>query len=151
MAAQLEALQAKQTDRGMVLTVGNSVLFDTDSDTLKPGGIDSLKRVGDFMRNNPSIKIRIEGYTDSTGSDDYNQALSQRRADAVARELRKSDVPSDRIETVGRGEEPPWQAMARPAGASKTDASRSFSLTIMAPLGSNGRALSEPAGRERGT
>ncbi len=116
MAAQLQALQAKQTDRGMVLTLGNSVLFDTDSDTLKPGGIETLHRVGEFMRSNPSVNIRVEGYTDSTGTNDYNQALSQRRADAVARELRKSDVPSDRIDTVGRGEDAPVASNSTASG-----------------------------------
>jgi outer membrane protein OmpA-like peptidoglycan-associated protein len=100
---QLIALQAKQTDRGMVLTLGSNVLFDTNSDVLKPGADDSLNRVAQFLQGQSNIKLRIEGHTDSTGSASYNEALSQRRADAVYHALVSRGVDSGRIQALGRG------------------------------------------------
>jgi outer membrane protein OmpA-like peptidoglycan-associated protein len=99
----LAALQAKQTARGMVLTLGSNVLFDTASATLKPGANDALNRVAQFLQSQPNVKLRIEGHTDSRGSDSYNDALSQRRAEAVARALVSRGVDSARIQAVGRG------------------------------------------------
>jgi outer membrane protein OmpA-like peptidoglycan-associated protein len=103
---QLEALQAKQTDKGMVLTLGN-VLFDTNGDTLKPGADEMVGRLSQFLMTHPDIKVRIEGHTDSTGSDDYNQALSQRRAIAVATALETRGIPATQIRAVGRGKSDP--------------------------------------------
>lgn len=103
---QLEALQAKQTERGMILTLGN-VLFDTNMDTLKPGADEIVSRLSQFLQKHPEVKVRIEGHTDSTGSDDYNQSLSQRRADAVAMALEHRGIPSSQIQAVGRGKSLP--------------------------------------------
>jgi outer membrane protein OmpA-like peptidoglycan-associated protein len=114
--AQLDALQAKQTERGMVLTLGSNVLFDTNSDTLKPGADEALSRVAQFMQAQSSTKLRIEGHTDSTGSDSYNAALSQRRAQAVASALITRGVDPSRIQAVGRGMEVPVATNDTPAG-----------------------------------
>jgi outer membrane protein OmpA-like peptidoglycan-associated protein len=103
---QLEDMQAKQTDRGMMLTLGN-VLFDTGGDTLKPGADELVSRLSQFLQNHPDIKVRIEGHTDSIGSDSYNEALSQRRAEAVANALQSRGVPGTRIQAVGRGKSAP--------------------------------------------
>jgi len=103
---QLEDMQAKQTDRGMMLTLGN-VLFDTGGDTLKPGADELVSRLSQFLQNHPDIKVRIEGHTDSIGSDSYNEALSQRRAEAVASALQSRGVPAMRIQAVGRGKSAP--------------------------------------------
>lgn len=103
---QLEAMQAKQTERGMMLTLGN-VLFDTNGDTLKPGADELVSRLSQFLQNHPDIKLRIEGHTDSTGSDSYNEALSERRAQAVATALESRGIPAERIQAVGRGKSAP--------------------------------------------
>jgi outer membrane protein OmpA-like peptidoglycan-associated protein len=103
---QLEDMRAKQTDRGMMLTLGN-VLFDTGGDTLRPGADELVSRLSQFLQNHPDIKVRIEGHTDSIGSDSYNEALSQRRAEAVATALETRGVPATRIEAVGRGKSAP--------------------------------------------
>jgi outer membrane protein OmpA-like peptidoglycan-associated protein len=105
--AQLMAMQAKQTERGMVLTLGSNVLFDTGSDVLKPGADDALNRVAQFLQGQSNVKLRIEGHTDSRGSSSYNEALSQRRADAVYRALVRRGVDSARIQALGRGMELP--------------------------------------------
>lgn len=105
--AQLAELQAKQTERGMVLTLGSNVLFDTASDTLKPGADEALNRVAQFLQSQPGVKLRIEGHTDSRGSDSYNEALSQRRAQAVAGALMARGIDASRLQPVGRGMEVP--------------------------------------------
>lgn len=100
---ELAEMQAKKTDRGMVVTLSD-VLFDTGAATLKPGADLALGRVSDFMKQNPDTKLIVEGHTDSVGSEVSNETLSQRRADAVKAALMSRGVQGDRIETIGRGE-----------------------------------------------
>jgi outer membrane protein OmpA-like peptidoglycan-associated protein len=99
---QLQELQAKQTGRGMVLTLGD-VLFDTNKATLKSGADQRIDRLASFLQKNPNERLIIEGHTDSTGSEEYNQELSQRRAQAVADALATRGVPASRYQVVGRG------------------------------------------------
>ncbi|MBS0380358.1 MAG: OmpA family protein [Proteobacteria bacterium] len=99
---QLADLKAKQTDRGMVVTLGD-VLFDSGQATLKPGAQLTVQRLAAYLMSNPQTRVRIEGYTDSLGSDDFNQALSQNRADAVASALTRQGVAADQIQSIGRG------------------------------------------------
>jgi len=103
---ELADLQAKQTDRGMVLTLGD-VLFDTGRATLKPGADRTIDRLAQALKDNPNTKVQIEGHTDSVGGDDYNLALSERRAEAVSDALRMRGVPSDRYEEKGLGKDFP--------------------------------------------
>jgi outer membrane protein OmpA-like peptidoglycan-associated protein len=112
---QLQDLQAKQTERGMVLTLGD-VLFDTNKATLKPGADQKLERLATFMQNNPKERVIVEGYTDSTGSEDHNQELSQRRAQAVADALAAHGVPAARYQAVGRGQAFPVATNSTSAG-----------------------------------
>jgi outer membrane protein OmpA-like peptidoglycan-associated protein len=99
---ELLALQAKQTDRGMVMTLSD-VLFDTGRSTLKPGADRDLDRLAHALKDNANTRVMIEGHTDSVGSDSYNEELSQRRAQAVADALRIRGVSSDRYESKGLG------------------------------------------------
>jgi outer membrane protein OmpA-like peptidoglycan-associated protein len=103
---ELADLQAKQTDRGLVLTLGD-VLFDTGRATLKPGADRTIDRLAQALKDNPNTKVQIEGHTDSVGGDDYNMALSERRAEAVSDALRMRGVPSDRYEAKGLGKDFP--------------------------------------------
>jgi len=112
---QLAALQAKQTNRGMVLTLGD-VLFDTGQANLKPGATSILDRVAAFMNDNPMVNVRIEGYTDSTGSPDFNQVLSQNRAESAAAALENHGVPTSRITAVGKGPDLPVASNATSGG-----------------------------------
>jgi outer membrane protein OmpA-like peptidoglycan-associated protein len=79
-------------------------LFDTGKATLKPGADLALNRLGEFMRTNPDTRLIVEGHTDSRGSDEYNQQLSQQRAQAVADALANRGITGDRVQAVGRGE-----------------------------------------------
>ena len=112
---QLADLQAKKTDRGMVLTLGD-VLFDSGLATLKPGAASILDRVAAFMNDNPMVNVRIEGHTDSTGSPDFNQVLSQNRAQSAATALQTRGVPAARITAVGKGQELPVATNSTTAG-----------------------------------
>lgn len=102
----LQAMNAKQTSRGEVITFGD-VLFDTGKASLKPGNQRNLQRLADFLLNNPERKVRIEGFTDSVGSDAFNQTLSERRAESVAFALERLGIDMSRIMTQGYGKEYP--------------------------------------------
>jgi outer membrane protein OmpA-like peptidoglycan-associated protein len=112
---QLADMQAKQTDRGMVLTLGD-VLFDTNASTLKPGADSMIDRVAAFMKSNEGTKVIVEGHTDSRGSAEYNQQLSERRAQSVADALAFRGIDRSRVEAVGRGKDLPVASNDNAAG-----------------------------------
>lgn len=112
---EMQEMQAKQTDRGMVLTLGD-VLFDTGKDSLKPGAALNIDRLAKYLQESPGTKIIVEGHTDDRGSDQYNEELSNRRAQSVAQALESRGVDSDRIQAIGRGEDYPVASNANPAG-----------------------------------
>jgi len=103
---QIDALQAKVTDRGLVLTLGD-VLFETGRADLKAGAAGNLSKLVAFLTKYPERTVAIEGYTDSIGSDDYNQALSQRRADSVRSYLVRAGIESGRLSATGMGKNDP--------------------------------------------
>jgi len=103
---QLEILQARPTDRGLVLTLGDT-LFATGKAELKSGATVNLDRLTAFLNEYPKRTVAIEGFTDSMGSDEMNQSLSQRRADAVKGYLVGQGVSSARLSASGRGENSP--------------------------------------------
>jgi outer membrane protein OmpA-like peptidoglycan-associated protein len=102
LQAEVQDLKAKQTDRGLVLTLGD-VLFDTGRATLNPGAAMKLDRLAQFLTEHPDRRVLIEGFTDSVGSDSYNQDLSERRAYAVKGALLARGIDSSRITTEGYG------------------------------------------------
>lgn len=103
LEAQLADLKAKETDRGMVLTLGD-VLFETGKANLTPGAMRTVDQLATFLTRNPARKVLIEGYTDSTGSAATNLDLSQRRAASVRTALAERGIGMDRIDTRGLGE-----------------------------------------------
>jgi len=112
---ELADLQAKQTDRGLVLTLGD-VLFDTGRATLKPGADRTIERLAQALKDNQNTRVMIEGHTDSVGSEEYNIGLSERRAEAVADALRFRGVPADRYEAKGLGKDFPVASNDTQAG-----------------------------------
>jgi outer membrane protein OmpA-like peptidoglycan-associated protein len=103
---QIDLLQAKTTERGLVLTLGN-VLFATGRADLNAGGTDSLNKLVAFLNQYPDRNIMIEGHTDNVGSDASNLALSERRAGSVHTYLLQQGVGSQRISSSGLGESQP--------------------------------------------
>jgi outer membrane protein OmpA-like peptidoglycan-associated protein len=106
LARQLAILQARPTDRGLVLTLGDT-LFATGKSEIKSGATLNLDKLSTFLNEYSKRTASIEGFTDSMGSDEMNQALSQRRADAVKYYLVKRGIDSARLSATGHGEESP--------------------------------------------
>lgn len=106
LEAQLSELNARKTDRGLVITIAD-VLFDTNEAVLKAGGARSVAKLAEFLQQYPQRNALVEGYTDSVGSESSNQALSSRRAEAVRTALLGSGVNGSRVATQGYGEAHP--------------------------------------------
>lgn len=103
MADRLAQLEAQQTERGLVLTL-QDVMFDVGRAELMPGAFRTIQDLAMFMADYPDRRVRIEGFTDSTGSDEYNRQLSENRAFAVQNALVAAGVSPDRIGVQGYGE-----------------------------------------------
>lgn len=125
-AAQLEAqladLSAKQTDRGIVITLGD-VLFGTDLARLNPNGMHTAQKLADVLKQNPQRTVLVEGYTDSTGSAPHNQELSERRANAVRSALQEMGVARERVAVHGYGQ-------AYPVAANDTSGNRQLNRRV---------------------
>jgi outer membrane protein OmpA-like peptidoglycan-associated protein len=115
LQAEVDALKAKPTDRGLVLTLGD-VLFETGSSTLSPGAGRNLDRLVQFLTEHPDRLVQIDGFTDSVGTDSFNLDLSQRRADAVRADLLRRGVGSARVATQGYGKDYPVASNAESGG-----------------------------------
>jgi outer membrane protein OmpA-like peptidoglycan-associated protein len=102
LQAEVDALKAKPTDRGLVLTLGD-VLFDTGKAELNSGAARKLDQLAQFLTEHPDRRVQIDGFTDSVGSDSYNLDLSQRRADAVRSALLSRGIASTRVSDQGYG------------------------------------------------
>jgi outer membrane protein OmpA-like peptidoglycan-associated protein len=108
-------LETRETARGLIVNVSD-VLFDTGSATLKPGAREKLARVAGILSLHPDLHIEIEGHTDSVGSDQYNQGLSERRAASVRAYLVQQRIPAAAVDAEGFGESRPVATNATSAG-----------------------------------
>ena len=115
LRSELEALQAVDTDRGMVITLGD-VLFSTGKADLQPGAMSTIERLALFMAEYPAKTVLIEGYTDDVGSENFNLGLSDRRAASVRNALLAAGVSPLRISTIGYGEARPIASNSTPEG-----------------------------------
>ena len=106
LQAQLKELNARQTERGLIVTLGD-VLFDTGSSQLKGNGAVTMAKLADFMKRYPQRTAAIEGYTDSVGSSDSNRDLAGRRAGTVRDALQQLGVAGGRLSTRALGEDNP--------------------------------------------
>lgn len=102
-----DAANIQRTQDVLTATFKSDVFFDLDSSTLKPGAYSEIDRVSNVLNNYPQTTIRVEGHTDSTGPEDYNQRLSEKRAKAVKSALIQRGVDPRRIQAVGYGESQP--------------------------------------------
>jgi OmpA-OmpF porin, OOP family len=129
LQSQLAELQAQQTDRGLLVTLGD-ILFDLDRAELNPGGELQVTRLADALRQMPDRNLLIEGHTDSSGSDAYNDDLSRRRAEAVEGQLLLQGVDPTRIVTRGYGERYPVATNDTAAGRQQN---RRVEIVILNP------------------
>jgi len=112
---ELSELKAQQTERGIVLTIGD-VLFATGKADLSPDAGRSVNKLAEFLKKYPNRDVLIEGHTDSVGADDYNLTLSRKRADSVKYKLMGDGIEESRITTVGYGERFPLASNDTKAG-----------------------------------
>jgi len=99
------------------------VFFDFDKSIIKPEGLPIIDEVATVLNSNPSMRVDIEGHTDSVGSDEWNQGLSERRARAVKDSLVSSGIESTRLTTKGFGE-------SVPAATNKTKEGRAMNRRV---------------------
>lgn len=99
-------LETRETARGLIVNI-NDVLFDFDKYTLKPGAREKLAKVSGILLAYPGLKVKLEGHTDSIGTDDYNLKLSQERADAVRDYLVSQGVAMESLSSIGLGKAGP--------------------------------------------
>ena len=119
---ELSELKARQTDRGIVLTIGE-VLFAFAKADLSSKADKNVDKLAKFLKKYPTRNVLIEGHTDNIGSDEYNLDLSQRRAESVKEKLIGDGVGPDRITTVGYGKK-------YPAVSNDTDANRALNRRV---------------------
>jgi outer membrane protein OmpA-like peptidoglycan-associated protein len=132
LQAQLADLHAKQQQGGYVLTLGD-VLFTTGRADLKPGAASSIDQLAAFLQQQPARSVLIKGFTDSTGSEDFNLRLSELRADAVRDALAARGIDPGRIQTRGFGQ-------AMPVASNNNEAGRQLNRRVQV-------VISDPNGR----
>jgi len=115
LQAEVDQLKATPTPRGLVLTLGD-VLFDTGKAQLNPGSARKLDQLAQFLTDQPGRRVQIDGFTDSIGTDSYNQDLSQLRADAVRSALIVRGINPSRIGSQGYGKSFPVATNADSGG-----------------------------------
>ncbi len=101
-----EIAQTRRDERGFIVTLPG-IFFDTGKAALKAGSKATLQRIAEQLRLNDKLLITVEGHTDATGSDELNQALSEKRAAAVKDALVSAGVSADRVIAIGKGEGAP--------------------------------------------
>jgi outer membrane protein OmpA-like peptidoglycan-associated protein len=109
-------LETRESARGLIVNISD-VLFDFNKYTLKPGTREKMAKVSGILLAYPGLKIQVEGHTDSIGSDEYNQRLSEQRANSVRDYLVVQGVPNMAVTAVGFGK-------SRPVVSNDTDAGR---------------------------
>jgi outer membrane protein OmpA-like peptidoglycan-associated protein len=101
-----KVLQTKETARGLIVNMSD-VLFDFNKFALKPEAREKLAKVSGILLAYPNLKLQVEGHTDNVGSDEYNQKLSEQRADGVRDYLVSQSVPNGNISAQGYGKTQP--------------------------------------------
>jgi len=112
----MRAYHFRQTPEGARMTMQEDVLFRTDSAELRPHAIDKLRALADYLRDNPGVRVAIDGYCDSRGTRAHNQILSERRAESVRAAFDEMGVVRARFRVRGHGEDDPVASNATAAG-----------------------------------
>jgi outer membrane protein OmpA-like peptidoglycan-associated protein len=108
-------LETRDSARGLIVNMSD-VLFDFNKHTLKPGAREKLAKVSGIVLAYPGLRLEVEGHTDSIGSDEYNQRLSERRAQSVRDYLVSQSVSANSITARGFGESSPVASNDNDAG-----------------------------------
>ncbi len=113
-----QVLETQETARGLIVNISD-VLFDFNKYTLKPEAREKMAKVSGILLAYPGLQIQLEGHTDSIGSDEYNQKLSEERADTVRSYLIDQGVPIGTVTAIGLGKANPVASNDTAAGRQK--------------------------------
>ena len=113
---ELEGADVERVGEGIAVTFESGILFPFDSDAILPAGRENLRSLAQSLQQYPGTEVLIVGHTDSRGTDEYNMALSRRRAEAARQFLITQGVPSGDIRVEGRGELEPIADNSTEAG-----------------------------------
>ncbi len=133
LESRLQEMEAKKTPRGMIVTLGD-VLFDTDRAALKSGAMRNIQKLSDFFKQYPQRSMVIEGFTDSTGSENHNKDLSDKRALSVRGALVDMGISVDRIAVRGYGE-------AFPVAGNDTASGRQLNRRVEVVISDDGKVI----------
>ncbi len=131
---QIAELNAKQTERGLVVTLGD-ILFETGKSQLKANSTERLYKLTSFLKTYPDRTLMIEGHTDNVGGDDSNILLSQKRAESVRIFLLEQGVNSARLSAIGKGEN-------FPVASNESDSGRALNRRVEVIIANSGVASS---------
>lgn len=141
-------LQTQDTARGLIVNMSD-VLFDTNRYTLKPGAREKLAKVSGILLAYPGLKVQVEGYTDSTGTPEYNQHLSEQRSMTVRDYLVGQGINMNNVTSQGFGENDP---VASNATASGRQQNRRVQMVVSGePIGDVAAAQAQPSNGSTGT
>lgn len=125
--AASEAASIQREANVLAVTFKGDVFFDVNSAALKPGAYTEINRVANVLVQYPKTNIQIAGHTDSTGAEEYNQSLSERRAMSVQNALVNQGVAPMRMQTIGFGE-------AQPIADNSTEAGRQLNRRVVVTI-----------------
>ena len=136
-AAELEKVaETKRTQDGILVTMREKILFDTGKSDLKSESKASIAKISDILKKYPKTDITVAGYTDNSGTADFNQKLSERRAAAVKFFMVDSGVKGDRITATGFG-------LDNPVASNSTSEGRSQNRRVELHIVPNDELISE--------
>ncbi len=111
-------LQAQKTQAGLKINLPENILFDFDKSDIRPNAKPTLQKLSVLLKNYQSSPVIINGHTDSKGSDEYNQSLSERRAEAVKNYVVQNfGINGDRLTPKGLGKTQPIAPNSKPDGS----------------------------------
>ena len=142
LAMEVEGARVERIGEGIVVTFESGILFPYDSDQVLAAGRDNLGNLAESLQKYPKTEVLIVGHTDARGSDDYNQGLSNRRADSAADYLVAQGIARNRIRIEGRGE-------AEPIATNDTDEGRQLNRRVEIAIFAS-QALQDEARRQAG-
>ena len=142
LKADMKNAKAEQTNRGVVLTMSD-VLFAFNSTELQPGGKQNIEKLAEFMSENQETKATVEGFTDSQGSESYNEELSRERAQAVVDLLEEEGIDKARLDVKAFGEN-------YPVAVNDTAAGRQQNRRVQVVINDSEQNYIEPEADENG-
>ncbi|MHB1688703.1 MAG: OmpA family protein [Ignavibacteriaceae bacterium] len=116
MKNDIAGAKIERVGEGIKITFDSGILFATNSSTLEPQGKTNINKLAVILNKYPDTHILVTGYTDNTGSQEYNQRLSERRAKTVSDYTEMQGVSSSRFSVVGLGESDPVASNDTPEG-----------------------------------